>query len=106
MPESVAKIARYWRPRREKLRKWYLRFAPRIRSKDFIKKLAVRLHLNNHSISIFSNMIYTRLTTKNSACAFVELAYYVFQLSDDYERAIFWIKKLTLSIQTSFYSVL
>jgi hypothetical protein len=53
---------------------------PRVPYRDFIKELAVWLHLNNRSISILSNMIYTRLTTKNSAYAFVELAYYVFQL--------------------------
>jgi serine/threonine protein kinase len=56
---------------------------PRVPYKDFIKELAVRLHLNNHSISILSNMIYTRLTTKNRAYDFVELAYYVFQVLDD-----------------------
>jgi hypothetical protein len=56
---------------------------PKVLYKDLIKELAVWLHLNNRSISILSNMIYTRLTTKNSAYAFVELAYYVFQLLDD-----------------------
>jgi serine/threonine protein kinase len=65
---------------------------PRIPYKDFVKEFTVLLLLNNHSISILSNMIYTRLTTKNSVFAIVELAYHVFQLSDDYERAIFWIK--------------
>jgi serine/threonine protein kinase len=45
-------------------------------------------------ISILSNMQYTRLTTKNTAYAFVELAYYAVQLSDDYEKALFWIKKI------------
>ena len=44
-------------------------------------------------ISILSNMQYTRLISK-TAYAFVELAYYAVQLSDDYEKALFWIKKI------------
>jgi serine/threonine protein kinase len=67
---------------------------PRVPYKDFIKELAVRLRLSNHSISILSNMIYTRLTTENGAYAFVVLAYRVIHLSDDYERALFGIKKV------------
>jgi hypothetical protein len=38
-------------------------------------------------------MQYTRLTT-TTAYASVELAYYAAQLSDDYERALFRIKKI------------
>jgi len=45
-------------------------------------------------ISILSNKQYTRLTTKTSAYAFVELAYLLVQQSDDYEKALFWIKKI------------
>jgi hypothetical protein len=39
-------------------------------------------------------MQFTRLTTKNTAYAFVLLAYLLVQLSDDYEQALFWIKKI------------
>jgi ankyrin repeat protein len=45
-------------------------------------------------IYILSKMQFTRLTSKTSAYAFVELAYYAVQLSDDYEEALFWIKKI------------
>jgi Serine/threonine protein kinase len=45
-------------------------------------------------ISILFNMQFTRLTTKNTAYAFVLLAYLLVQLSDDYEEALFWIKKI------------
>ena len=45
-------------------------------------------------ISILSNMLYGTLTTRASAYAFVEYAYLVVQLSDDYEQALFWIKKI------------
>ena len=45
-------------------------------------------------IYILSNMQFTRLTSKTSAYAFVELAYYAVQLSDNYEKALFWIKKI------------
>jgi hypothetical protein len=44
-------------------------------------------------ISILSNMQYTRLTTKNSAYAFVELAYLNVQL-DNYKQAVLWVKKI------------
>ena len=47
-------------------------------------------------------MIYTRLTTKNSAYAFVELVYYVFQLPDDYEQALFGMKKIN-TIDAKFF---
>jgi serine/threonine protein kinase len=75
---------------------------PRVPYKDFIKELAVRLRLNNHSLSILSNMLYTRLTTKNGAYAFVVLAYRVIHLSDDYKRALFGIKKIN-TIDTKFF---
>ena len=39
-------------------------------------------------------MQYTRLTSKTSAYAFVELAYLVVQYSDNYEEALFWINKI------------
>jgi len=45
-------------------------------------------------ISILFNMQFTRLTSKNTAYAFVLLAYLLVQLSDDYEQALFWIKKI------------
>jgi ankyrin repeat protein/serine/threonine protein kinase len=45
-------------------------------------------------ISILSNRQITRLTSKNNAYAFVELAYYAVQYSNDYEKALFWIKKI------------
>jgi serine/threonine protein kinase len=45
-------------------------------------------------ISILSKMQFTRLTSKTSAYAFVELAYLLVQHSNDYEKALFWIKKI------------
>ena len=45
-------------------------------------------------ISILSNRQYTRLRSKTSVYAFVELAYLVVQYSNDYEKALFWIKKI------------
>ena len=49
-------------------------------------------------ISILYNRQYNRLisktTSKNYAYAFVELAYLVVQYSDNYEDALFWIKKI------------
>ena len=45
-------------------------------------------------ISILSNKQYTRLTTKNNPYAFVELAYLLVQQSDDYKKALFWIKQI------------
>ena len=39
-------------------------------------------------------MQFTRLTSKNSAYAFVELAYLVVKYSDNYEKALFWVKKI------------
>jgi len=45
-------------------------------------------------ISILFNKQFTRLTSKNTAYAFVLLAYLLVQLSDDYEQALFWIKKI------------
>jgi cytohesin len=45
-------------------------------------------------ISVLFNMQYGPLTTKNTAYAFVMLAYYAVQLKDNYEEALFWIKKI------------
>jgi ankyrin repeat protein/serine/threonine protein kinase len=49
-------------------------------------------------ISVLSNMLYgtltTKTTTRTSAYAFVELAYLVVQLSDNYEQALSFIKKI------------
>jgi hypothetical protein len=45
-------------------------------------------------LSILSNRQYTRLTSKNNAYAFVELAYYAVQYSNDYKKALFWIEKI------------
>jgi serine/threonine protein kinase len=46
-------------------------------------------------ISILSNRQITRLTSKNNEYAFVELAYILVQVLNDYERALFWIKQIT-----------